>query len=177
MKDPTYATRFSRYSYGVNVRATYGHLPFQAFWTWVTGKSLWDHPPRVPRQTWLTEWQLCCQVLWSWSVVIICVVASSYVYHSSWPFVAKMLIYLPAWILVTNRTRGLLHTFHYSNHGASIENMNRARWIGTLFMSIPILHTSWRNYHQIHAEMHHAGKYLCTDRDPDQQFMTHHGFR
>lgn len=177
MKDAIYATRFSRYSYGMDVRATYGHLPFQAFWTWVTGKSLWDRPPRAPRQTWLTEWQLCCQVLWSWSVVIVCLVAASHVYQSSWPFAAKILIFIPVWILVTNRTRGLLHTFHYTNHGASIENMRRARWLGTLFMSIPILHTSWRNYHQIHAGVHHASNDLCTERDPDQQFMTQHGFR
>ncbi|MFN6268493.1 MAG: fatty acid desaturase [Alphaproteobacteria bacterium] len=176
MKDQEYATRYSRYGYGLDVRATYAHLPFQALWTWITGKSLWDREPRRPRQTWLTEWQLCSQVLWSWSVVIACVIAGSYAFHSSWPIWAKIAVYVPVWILVTNRTRGLLHTFHYTNHGASIENMRRARWLGTLFMSIPILHTSWRNYHQIHAEVHHATNDLCTDRDPDQQFMTQHGF-
>lgn len=177
MRDIAYATRYSRYGYGQDVRATYAHLPLQPMWTWITGKSLWDQPPRTPRQTWLTEWQLCCQVLWSWSVVITCVVAASHVYHSAWPLSVKLLVYIPVWILVTNRTRGLLHTFHYTNHGASIENMKRARWLGTLLMSIPILHTSWRNYHQIHAEVHHASNDLCTDRDPDQQFMTQHGFR
>ena len=176
MKNAEYATRYSRYGYPVDVRATYAHLPFQPLWTWITGKSLWDGPPRAPRDTWLSEWQLWCQAAWSWSIVVVAVWCGSLVYHSDWGLIAKLPIYLVVWILVVNRTRGLLHTFHYTNHGASIANMKRAKWMATWLLSIPILHTSWRNYHQLHAEVHHSLKDLCTDRDPDQQFMTAHGF-
>lgn len=176
MRDPEYGTRYSRYGYGCDVRATYGHLPLQAFWTWVTGKSLWKKPPRAPRDTLLKEWQLWCQILWSYGITIGSICVGVAVYDSALPLAAKIPVYLIVWLLVVNRTRGLLHTFHYTNHGATIADMKRARWIATLFLSIPILHTSWRNYHQIHAETHHARRDLCTDRDPDQQFMTAHGF-
>ncbi|WP_229217794.1 hypothetical protein [Massilia forsythiae] len=171
-----FSSKRSRYGYRKDVRKTYGHLPFQPFWTWVTGKSLWDGNPKLARETWLTEWQLWCQIAWSWAVTITSVTVGSAVYHSQLSLWAKVPVYIVVWVLVVNRTRGLLHTFHYTNHGASLADMKRAKWIGTFFMSIPILHTSWRNYHQLHAETHHSRHDLCTDRDPDQQFMTAHGF-
>lgn len=51
MQDELFKTRYSKYGYGIDVRRTYKDLPCQPFWTWVTGKSLNDRPPRRPRKT------------------------------------------------------------------------------------------------------------------------------
>lgn len=176
-RHPAYRTRHSRHGYHVDVRRTYAHLPCQPFWTWLTGKSLWPHPPRRPQQTWLKEWQLWAQIAWGYFLVIASVTAASLVYNADWALWQSLPVYIVAWVLVVNRTRGLLHSFHYTNHGATLADMNRARWIATFFLSIPILHTAWVNYHQLHAKVHHGARSLCTDTDPDQQFMTQHGFR
>lgn len=176
-RHPDFATLHSRHGWGIDVRRTYAHLPFQPFWTWLTGKSLWPHPPCKPQQTWLREWQLWLQIAWGYALVVGSVAMGSVAYHSGWPAAARWVVYILCWVLVVNRTRGLLHSFHYTNHGASLADMKRARWIATYFMSIPILHTAWRNYHELHAQVHHGSRSLCTDTDPDQQFMTAHGFR
>ena len=88
----------------------------------------------------------------------------------------KLPIYCIVLVLVTNRTRGLLHTFHYTNHGASIKSKALARFLAKWFMSVPILHLSWDNYFRIHAVQHHGSKQLCSAEDPDEVFMTEHGF-
>ena len=134
-----FSTRRSRYGYQCDVRQTYADLPCQPFWVWVTGKSLWKGAPKAARDTWLTEWQLWCQLAWSWSIIILSVIGASALYHSDAGPWAKLAGYIVAGILVVNRTRGLLHTFHYTNHGASLANMTRAKWTATWFMSIPIV--------------------------------------
>ncbi|WP_265285890.1 fatty acid desaturase [Verminephrobacter eiseniae] len=173
---PDYATRYSRYGHGIDVRATYAHLPAQWLWTWITGKSLREHAPRAPKETWRSELGLWGQLAWSWSLIVLGVLLGSWALYASVSMWIKVPACIFSWVLVVNRTRGLLHTFHYTNHGATIADMRRARWIGRWFMSIPILHTSWINYHKLHAEVHHGANDLCTDNDPDQQFMTQHGF-
>lgn len=176
-KYPDFASRYSRHGYQIDVRQTYAHLPCQPFWTWLTGKSLWSKEPRKPNETWLKEWQLWAQIVWGYTIIILSVLAASIAYHSNlsawqiWP------TYIVSCVLVVNRTRGLLHSFHYTNHGATLANMDRAKTIATLFLSVPIMHTAWKNYHKLHAQVHHGATYLCTDDDPDQQFMTQHGFR
>ncbi len=172
-----YSTRYSKHGYGVDVRATYAHLPFPPFWTWLTGKDIRRLEPRHPRETLLKEWQLWCQLAFSWSLIVAAVIAGIFVYRSeSMGFMAKAGIIAVVWVIIVGRTRGVLHTFHYTNHGASIADMSRARWIGKYFMSIPILHTPWENYHKIHARVHHAIAVLCTDLDPDQIFMIENRF-
>lgn len=172
-----FESRRSKYGYSCDVRATYAHLPCQPLWTWITGKSLWKGEPRHPRETLLHEWQLWCQLGWSWSVILLSIFVASHVYRDpDINFMWKALSVGLCWLFVVNRTRGLLHTFHYTNHGASIANMKRAKWIAKYFMSIPILHTPWESYHTIHAQDHHALNNLCTEKDPDQQFMLQHGF-
>ena len=52
---PINQSMVSRHGYGwIDVRATYAHLPFQGFWTWLTGKALPTGEPRNPRETLLT---------------------------------------------------------------------------------------------------------------------------
>lgn len=175
--DPEYASRYSAYGHGIDVRATYAHLPLQPFWTWLTGKYPVSREPRKPVETLLAPWQLLLQLAWSWGVIAASLAAGYAAYHSqTMPLAAKVLVTAVVWLLVTNRTRGLLHTFHYTNHGASIRNKPLAQFLGRWFMSIPILHLSWDNYHAIHAQAHHAATSLCTDDDPDEVFMRDHGF-
>lgn len=173
---PDFATRTTRYGYGIDVRATYASLPCQPFWTWLTGKDLRCLPPRSARDTLLREHQLWAQVAWSWSIVVLAVAAGHAALHSSLSAVPFAAVTALCWLLVVNRTRGLLHTFHYTSHGSSIRNLRRARRIATWFMSIPILHLPWDNYRAIHADLHHAPRTFCTGEDPDQAFMTDHGF-
>ena len=172
-----FATRTSKYGYGIDVRATYAGLPCQPFWTWVTGKDLRSLPPRTARETLLSERQLWAQIAWSWSIIGLTVAAGHFALHSAISAIPFALVTAICWVLVVNRTRGLLHTFHYTSHGSSIRDLKRARWIATWFMSVPILHLPWDNYRKIHADLHHSPRTFCTDEDPDQAFMTDHGFR
>ena len=171
-----YQTRYSPYGYGCDVRESFSHLPCQFFWTWLSGKEHKVFPKRHPRETLLTTVQLILQLLYSWSVIWICLVIGYFTYHASLDFLFKMPIYIGVWLLVTNRTRGLLHTFHYTNHGASIKSKGMARFLATWCMSVPIMHLSWENYFKIHAVQHHGPANLCSDEDPDEVFMLEHGF-
>lgn len=172
-----FATRTSKYGYGIDVRATYAGLPCQPFWTWVTGKDFRSLAPRAAKETLLSEGQLWAQIAWSWSIILLTVAAGHSTLHSAMPSLPFALVTAVCWVLVVNRTRGLLHTFHYTSHGSSIRDIRRARWIATWFLSAPILHLPWDNYRRIHADLHHSPRTFCTDDDPDQAFMTDHGFR
>ena len=55
--------------------------------------------------------------------------------------------------------------------------MKLARFMAKYFMSVPILHTTWGEYLKIHARDHHGYPTICTDEDPDQQFVIEHGFK
>ena len=178
MLNNDFATRRSKYADPIDVRATYGHLPCQPLWTWITGKDIRHLEPRRPVETLLSEPQLWCQIAWSWSIIAVAYCLGAAAFRTdSWPWTLRGLVMVVAWVLIVNRTRGLLHTFHYTNHGAGILDMKRARWIAKYFLSIPIMHTSWDNYHRIHAKDHHSTAKLCTGMDPDEVFMTNNGFR
>ena len=175
MKDD-YSTRYSPFGFNTDVRESFSHLPCQFFWTWLSGKETHIHAKRHPRETLLSPLQLGLQLSWSWSIIIVCQIIGYMVYHSDLSAYFALPLYLIIWILVTNRTRGLLHTFHYTNHGASVQSKKLAKFLATWFMSIPILHLSWDNYYRIHAVQHHGSNTLCTIEDPDEKFMHEHGF-
>jgi len=171
----SYKTLKSKYGYKkIDVRATYQHLPFQFFWTWVTGKALVTGIPKKPSETLLSMIQFHSQIVWSWSVIFLSIYIGANYSGDYWDSLAVSII---AIVLVTNRTRGLLHTFHYTIHGASISNRRYAKWIAKYFLNIPIMHTPWSQYQKLHVIDHHKPDDLCTDRDPDQLFMIAHGFR
>jgi len=163
-------TKVSKYGYGdIDVRATYQKLPFQFFWTWLTGKALPnDKKPLKASETLLTTKQMISQLLWSWGVIFtsiyVAIIANNI-------FVSAL-----ALVLIVNRTRGVLHTFHYTQHGAGIKNKKLALFLCEYCMSIPIMHLTLKEYARIHNKEHHSKSTLCTDDDPDQQFMTAHGF-
>jgi hypothetical protein len=151
------------------VRATYAHLPCQAFWTWVTGKALSDpdssqllvgKAPSLPR--------ICGQLAWSWSLIAASVALAIWT-QSAFVSVAAM-------VITMNRVRGLQHTYHYTIHGSTVENKSLARWMCEYLMGIPTLHVSWNEYIKVHLNAHHGQQTFCTAADPDQQFMSRHGF-
>ncbi len=167
--NPKYKTLTSKYGYGgVDVRKTYEDLPLQLFWTWVTGKALPTGAPRKPKETVLTKFQFCAHVCYSWSLIFGSIFTAA--------MLDNLIVSTIAIVLVTNRTRGLLHTFHYTIHGASVTDMKFARWFGKYFINIPIMHTPWSVYRKLHVIDHHSKKILCTNEDPDQIFMINHGF-
>lgn len=171
-----FTTRYSSHGYGTDVRETYRHLPVQAFWTWVTGKSLNDANPRHPEETLLKTWQLLLHISWAYLVLIGGVLLGNIILNSGLPWNTKILLSIPIMILIMNRQRGMLHTSHYTIHGAGIRDRNLARFIYKWILAIPIFHTSWENYKILHMRDHHSKNTFCTDIDPDQQFMTQHGF-
>ena len=175
-REGLYKTRYSPYGYGCDVRETFSHLPCQFFWTWLSGKEYRVFPLRHPRDTLLTPVQLVLQVMYSWSIIGLCLGIGSITYNSSMHTGMQFMIFAIVWLLITNRTRGLLHTFHYTNHGASIKSKRVGKFIATWFMSIPIMHLSWDNYFKIHAVQHHGPSNLCSQDDPDEVFMLDHGF-
>lgn len=108
-----FGTRYSRYGWGFDVRATYAHLPCQWFWTWLTGKYPTQREPRRPAETLLTPWQLGLQLAWSWGLIATSLVLGAVTYRDpDIGLVTKAICTLALWVVVTNRTRGLLHTFH-----------------------------------------------------------------
>jgi hypothetical protein len=171
-----FTTRYSSHGYGINVRETYRHLPLQPFWTWVTGKSLNLAKPRHPDETLLKTWQLFLHISWAYVVLIGGVLLGDKLLKSDLSLWSKVLFSIPLMVLIMNRQRGMLHTFHYTIHGAGIKNRELARFICKWILAIPILHTSWESYKILHIRDHHGKNTFCTDADPDQQFMTKHGF-
>lgn len=164
-------TRVSKYGYGeIDVRDTYRKLPFQFFWTWLVGKALPnDKEPKHFTKLLLTTNQLILQLLWSWGIIIGSMYAAI--------VLDNIFVSILAMVLIVNRTRGLLHTFHYTQHGAGIKDTKLAMFLCEYVMSIPILHLTLDEYARIHNMDHHGKNTICTDADPDQQFMTNHGFR
>jgi hypothetical protein len=117
----------------------------------------------------LTPAKLAGQLCWSWGVILTSIYVATRL--------DNIFVSIVAIVLVMNRTRGLLHSFHYTSHGASLANMKLARFMAKYFMSIPIMHTTWGEYLKIHARDHHGYPTICTDEDPDQQFVIEHGFK
>lgn len=175
-RSPLFATRGSGHGYGVDVRETYRCLPCQPFWTWVTGKSLNDAAPRTPEQTLLKTWQMLLHISWAYLVLIGGVLVGHAILTNAWPLWLKVVVSIPLMVLITNRQRGMLHTFHYTIHGAGVSSRPLARFLCKWILSIPILHTSWESYMLIHIRDHHGRGTFCTDDDPDQKFMEQHGF-
>jgi hypothetical protein len=159
----------SKYGYGeLDVRATYAHLPCQPFWTWLTGKSLSSAAPRSNRECLLPTWKFALNLSKTWAIIFASIALAV---HFDNVIVSALAV-----LFVMNRTRALLHNFHSLSHGSAIANMKLARFAGKYFMSIPIMHLTWHEYLKFHARDHHSPFFLCTDKDPDQQFVIDHGF-
>lgn len=176
MQDELFKTRYSKYGYGIDVRRTYKDVPCQPFWTWVTGKSLNDRPPRRPKDTLLKPWQLYLHISWGYAVFFLAVIYGQQLLASQQPLWLKCLLGALIMCLVVNRQRGFLHTFHYTTHGASLENKALARFTCKWILSIPILHTPRDEYVKLHVNEHHSVRTFNTEHDVDLVFMKQHGF-
>ncbi|UZJ61912.1 hypothetical protein OKW98_09465 [Pseudomonas sp. KU26590] len=171
-----FETRYTKYGYGVNVRKSYEHLPFQGFWTWVTGKSLNSAAPKHARETLLTQPQLILQISWGYAVFFASVIIGKIILDADISWMLKVLYSLPIFCMIVNRSRGLLHTSHYVIHGAVLRSKTLSRFYYKWLLSIPVLHTPWDEYMKIHVVKHHGLGTFSTEHDVDQVFMTKHGF-
>jgi len=176
MKQELFSTRHTKYGHGIDVRATYEHLPLQGFWTWVTGKSGNRNPPKSAKETLLKPWQLFLQISWGYAVFVSAVLLGNTLLQSDLHWAIKVLLSVPMVCMVVNRQRGLLHTFHYTIHGAGVANKRLAKFVCKWVLSMPIVHTPWNNYMKLHVSEHHSVNTFCTDKDVDLQFMAAHGF-
>lgn len=171
-----FATRYTKYGHGVDVRKTYASLPLQGFWTWVTGKSLNTAAPKPARDTLLSQPQLWLQVSWGYAVFLASVIIGKMILDADMHWAFKVLLSLPIFCLMINRSRGFLHTCHYTIHGAVLQSKKLSRFYYKWVLSIPVLHTPWDEYMQIHVVKHHGITTFSTEQDVDQVYMTKHGF-
>jgi hypothetical protein len=176
MENTIYRTRYSKYGYGYSVRDTYAGLPCQAFWTWLTGKSLNGDMPKRPAQTLLKPWQMLLHISWGYLVFFSAVMLGQRILDGAFPLWQQIVLSALLFCLVVNRQRGFLHTFHYTIHGAGVSHRGLAKFLCKWVLSIPILHTPWDQYMKLHVGEHHGLKTFCTDKDVDLVFMRQHGF-
>jgi hypothetical protein len=168
-----YAAHGLRY----NVRQEYDRLPWQGFWTWVTGKGrvLGSHemdqamqPLPASRTLWhlLGSWLLIGAALWTGDRAL----------ESESPALAVAGVLL-CWLTVVNRGRTLQASFHYMTHGAAMPDRTWASRAATAAFTTPFLYEGWEAYGRSHVSTHHHMRVLCSADDPDQRFIEENGFR
>ncbi len=168
---------YSRHGSRYNVRADYDHLPWQPFWTWITGKGrvLGDAEraqAMQPLSTLLTLWHIA----WSWCLIGLAVWGADHVLsnYSLWPGVLAVAI---CWVVVIYRARCLQATFHYMTHGSAMPARGWAEVAATIAFTTPFFYEGWRAYGRSHVTDHHHLRVLCSSQDPDQRFIESCGFR
>lgn len=166
-------TRYARYGACCNIRDAYRRLPFQSFWTWITGKGV-----ALPAQQYraalrpANSTQVIAHLLLSWAVIALSILLGWSALES------RAYLVLPlCWLLIVNRGRSLQATFHYMTHGAAMPNSLYAPGLATIFFTTPFFYVSWGRYGASHVQTHHHLRVLCSDDDPDQQFIVRQGFR
>ncbi|WP_045855796.1 hypothetical protein [Teredinibacter purpureus] len=171
-------TLYGRHGFQFNVRETYAHLPFQAFWTWVTGKGLPQPKKKAlkllkrPGPTFLF-----LHLLFTWSLLIACFVVGYFALNVIENRFAQVSLIALCWLITVNRFRSLQATFHYLSHRSIVENISLAKIASCVFITTPLLYISWHSYCESHVRIHHNLKVLCGPDDPDQKFILRHRFR
>lgn len=175
--DDSFGTRYTAHGPRYNVRDDYAHLPFQAFWTWVTGKgrplpaSELDRALRPLSGGWVL-----CHLLGSWAAIGLALWAGYRGLHADAGLSTAAAATLLCWLVVVNRGRSLQATFHYMSHGSAMPHPGAAPWAARLAFTAPFLYTDWRAYVVTHVNEHHHVRVLCTEVDPDQLFIRANGF-
>lgn len=166
------------YGYQRNIRDDFKCMPFQRFWTWVTGKGLPLSAGEMEKlkQTRSTSY-LILHIFYTWSLCFICGVSIFYAL-TIWEydkFISLLIIAISEMIIV-NRMRSLQATFHYMTHGSTTDKYKLAKIIATTVITTPMLYLDWDRYAKSHVYNHHHPNVLCTDNDPDQIFIRSQGF-
>ena len=154
---------------GIDVRRTYAHLPCQRFWTWLTGKAMPNGAPKKRSDVLLSVPSALGIVAANWLAIIGLVLLGA--------LSARWWVSVIVMVLVTNRTRALIHYYHYMSHGLFVRSRRWSRVIAEYLVSIPLLHTPMPAYLRIHTVEHHGHNTICTDEDPDQVYVTFVGLR
>lgn len=171
-----FATRYTNYGPRYDVRGDYARLPFQSFWTWVTGKGR-PLPPRELEESVrpLSGARVATNVLGSWIAIgaALCIGHSGLQRDVGLP--AFLMTTAICWLTVVNRGRSLQATFHYMSHGSAMPNRSAAIWTTRVSFTTPFLYADWRSYVRSHVSEHHHVRVLCTDVDPDRRFIESNG--
>ncbi|KQP20516.1 hypothetical protein [Pseudorhodoferax sp. Leaf267] len=173
----TAAVLYTAHGLRYNVRQEYDQLPWQVFWTWVTGKGrlLAAHeldqamrPLSASRTLWhlVGSWQLIVAALW---------IGDRALASGSLALAVAGVVF--CWLVVVNRGRTLQASFHYMTHGAAMPDRRWARRAATAAFSTPFLYQGWDAYSNSHVSTHHHMRVLCSPDDPDQLFIEENGLR
>ncbi|MHC8373995.1 hypothetical protein ACYZT2_25345 [Pseudomonas sp. MDT1-85] len=170
-------TLYCQYGPQGDVRASYAHLPFQGFWTWLTGKGQALAPEALKSAVNESgERFLVAHLLFTWGVMIALVMLGHSVLEGAFATGTSVVLVLVGWVLMVNRLRSMQATFHYLTHGAVLKDKARAQRYARLFLTTPLLYQDWDTYNQSHVREHHNIHVLCSDTDPDQRFIREQGF-
>lgn len=167
----------SVYGAGEDLRASYAHLPCQPFWTWLTGKGRpLSEAGLKAAQADHGEGFLIAHLAFTWAVIGALLVLGKAILAGTFGLAGGGLLLALGWLLMVNRLRSLQATFHYLTHGAVLKNRQRAQAYARWLLTTPLLYQDWDTYNRTHVREHHNIHVLCTDQDPDQQFIQRQGF-
>ncbi|WP_253450932.1 fatty acid desaturase [Halomonas sp. Y3] len=168
-------TRYCNYGYQYNVREAYKGLPFQFLWTWVTGKGVELNDSELSiKKSRSSEVFLVFHLIYTWALLALSFLlgAAALTNISLFWWVIPI-----SWVISVNRLRSLQATFHYMTHGSVVKDVGRAKLYSLIFLTTPLLYVCWDRYRVSHVREHHHLRVLCTETDPDQEFIAQQGFR
>lgn len=172
--------KYGCYGYNYNIRKEYEHLPFQKFWTWLTGKGVPLEEEQFKEATKKpSEGFLLGHLFFTWSLILLSIFIGSYELNTEGFNFFSILIILFAMVIIVNRFRSLQAIFHYLTHNTMLKKKGkkRGRLYALLFITTPMLYIDWDNYTRSHVHEHHNLHVLCTDEDPDQVFIRKQGIK
>jgi hypothetical protein len=158
-----------------NVRREYDQLPWQSFWTLVTGKGrLLSAEEKVRAMRPLSTGWTLIQLVASWLLIGLALWIGNRAMSSGSSAVAVAGVGLN-WLIVVNRARSLQASFHYITHGAAMPHRQLAQLAATTTFTAPFLYQGWCAYGESHVNTHHHLRVLCSGDDPDQRFIAENG--
>lgn len=173
----TAAVLYTVHGLRYNVRQEYDRLPWQAFWTWVTGKGrlLAAHELDQAMKP-LSTTRTLGHLVGSWLLIGAALAVGDRALSSeSLALVVAGMVC--CWLVVVNRGRSLQASFHYMTHGAAMPDRRWACCAATAAFTTPFLYEGWDAYGSSHVSTHHHMRVLCSRDDPDQLFIEENGFR
>lgn len=172
-------TKYACYGWQYNVRNEYRNLPFQPFWTWLTGKGIpyYCKPEYQLKNKTNYTYITIIHLMINWLSIGLCLYL---VYIALQLFKINLLISITTLLLcqliIVNRMRSFQATFHYMTHGGAIKNKKLALRLSNYIISMPLLYVNWDRYFQSHVSEHHHPTILCSTDDPDLIFIKQQGF-
>ena len=144
-----------------DVRETFARLPFQIFWTWLSGKPARGEPRRWKPNAWT-----------HFATALASLLAG--VGLSTWILLTGSLVLLPgllfSWLLIVHGARVLQVTIiHHAAHKNLSGSVRRDRILSEAISTVLVIQ-GFEAYHKDHVGTHHT-KHLATLDDPDLKFI------